>query len=127
MQRVDKSLRVYFNEEAAELPESGQRPSFFHFPDIPVSPYLARELFPWIDSFEAETFEIRRELLSLLPGSDGREPVFGSAALEADHMRGLNQPPTWNGYYFYRHGERRERQLRSVQPYGRRTRFAPPV
>jgi aspartate beta-hydroxylase len=107
MQRVDKSLRVYFNEETAVLPESGQRPSFFHFPDIPVSSYLARELFPWIDSFEAETFEIRRELLSLLPGSDGREPVFGSTALEADHLRGLKQSPTWNGYYFYRHGERR--------------------
>jgi aspartate beta-hydroxylase len=107
MRRVDKSLRVYFNEEAAALPESGQRPSFFHFPDIPVSPYLNRELFPWVDSFEAETLDIRRELVSLLPGSDGREPVFGSAALEADHLRGLEQPPTWNGYYFYRHGERR--------------------
>jgi len=77
MRRVDKSLRVYFNEEAAALPESGQRPSFFHFPDIPVSPYLNRERFPWVDSFEAETLDIRRELLSLLPGSDGREPVFG--------------------------------------------------
>jgi aspartate beta-hydroxylase len=107
MQRVDKSLRVYFKEEAVVLPESGQRPSFFHFPDIPVSPYLSRELFPWAESFEAETSDIRRELLSLLPGSDGREPVFGSAALEADHMRGLEQPATWNGYYFYRHGERR--------------------
>jgi aspartate beta-hydroxylase len=107
MQRVDKSLRVYFKEETALLPESGQRPSFFHFPDIPVSPYLSRDLFPWIDAFKAETSDIRRELLSLLPGSDGREPVFGSTALEADHLRGLEQPPTWNGYYFYRHGERR--------------------
>jgi aspartate beta-hydroxylase len=107
MHRVDRSLRVYFNEEAAALPQSGQRPSFFHFPDIPASPYLAREQFPWIDSFEAQTIDIRRELSSLLPGSDGRERVFGSAALEANHLRGLKQPPTWNGYYFYRHGERR--------------------
>ncbi len=107
MRRVDKSLRVYFNEEAAVLPESGQRPSFFHFPDIPVSPYLNRELFPWIDSFEAAAEDIRRELLSLLPAPDGRERVFGSAALEADHLRGLEQPPSWTGYYFYRHGERR--------------------
>lgn len=108
MHRVDKSLRLYFKEETAALPESGQRPSFLHFPDIPASPYLNRELFPWIDSFEAETSNIRRELLSLLPGSDGREAVFGSAALEAHHLRGLlEQPPTWNGYYFYRHGERR--------------------
>jgi len=107
MRRVDKSLRVYFNEEAADLPDSGQRPSFFHFPDIPVSPYLGREHFPWIDSFEALTSDIRGELLALLPASDGRERVFGSTALEADHLRGMKQPPTWNGYYFYRHGERR--------------------
>jgi aspartate beta-hydroxylase len=107
MRRVEKSLRMYFNEEAAALPDSGQRPSFFHFPDIPVSPYLDRELFPWIDSLEAEAVDIRRELLSLLPESAGREPVFGSTDLEADHLRGLGQPPSWNGYYFYRHGERR--------------------
>jgi aspartate beta-hydroxylase len=107
MCRVENSLRVYFNEVATETPDSGRRPSFFHFPDIPASPYLDTKLFPWIDSVEAATVAIRGELLSLLPGSHGRERVFGSAALEADHLRGLDQPPTWNGYYFYRHGERR--------------------
>lgn len=108
MQRVEKSLRIYFKEQIEALPDSGQRPSFYHFPDIPVSPYIAREQFPWIESLEGEYPEIRRELLSLLPGTQGRERVFGSAALEADHLRGLNQAPTWNGFYFYRHGERRE-------------------
>jgi aspartate beta-hydroxylase len=107
MRRVEKSLRVYFKEETTTLPASGQRPSFFHFPDIPVSPYLGRDLFPWIEAFEASTPEIRRELISLLPGSEGREAVFGSAALEAENLRGLARAPTWNGYYFYRHGERR--------------------
>ena len=107
MQRVERSLRVYLQEETLPVPASGRRPTFFHFPDIPETPYLDRSLFPWIESLEADTERIRGELLSLLPSSQGREAVFGSRALEADHLRGMDQPPTWNGYYFYRHGQRR--------------------
>ncbi|MDP9090152.1 MAG: aspartyl/asparaginyl beta-hydroxylase domain-containing protein [Pseudomonadota bacterium] len=107
MTRVDKSLRIYFNEEAAAVSDPRQRSTFLHFPDIPANPYVDLKLFPWIDWFEAEAPVIRDELLSLLPSGAGREPVFGNAALEAAHLRGLNCPPTWNGYYFYRHGERR--------------------
>lgn len=107
MKRIHKSLRIYFNEEAKAVEDSRQLSTFYHFPDIPASPYLDLKLFPWIESLQARTSEIRNELLSLLPNAEGRERVFGSAALEADHLRGLDQPPTWNGYYFYRHGERR--------------------
>ncbi len=28
-------------------------------------------------------------------------------AIEQQNLRGLQSPPSWNGYYFYRHGERR--------------------
>lgn len=107
MRRVERSLRVYLLEETLPVPDSGRRPTFFHFPGIPETPYLERKLFPWIDSLEADTERIRAELRSLLPSSQGREAVFGSRELEADHLRGTDQPPTWNGYYFYRHGERR--------------------
>ena len=107
LRRVERSVRVYLQEETLPVPSSGRRPTFFHFPDIPEAPYLDGSLFPWIGSLEASTDAIRRELLPLLPSSEGREPVFGSRALEADHMRGMDQPPTWNGYYFYRHGLRR--------------------
>ena len=107
LRRVERSLRVYFREEALPVPSSGRTPTFFHFPDIPEAPYLDLSLFPWIGSLEASTAGIRRELLPLLPSAEGREPVFGSPALEADHLRGTDRPPTWNGYYFYRHGQRR--------------------
>jgi aspartate beta-hydroxylase len=107
MARLDRSLRIYFNEETPVVSDSRQRPTFLHFPDIPANPYVDLKLFPWIDSLEAKTCEIREELLTLLPSGAGREPVFGHAALEAEHLRGLNHAPSWNGYYFYRHGERR--------------------
>jgi aspartate beta-hydroxylase len=107
MRRVEKSLRVYLKEETLPVPASGRRPTFFHFPDIPEQPYLDLSLFPWIDELEGDTELIREELRSLLPDSQGREAVFTSRELEADHLRGIDQPPSWNGYYFYRHGERR--------------------
>src|SRR6267378_883922 len=107
MARLDRSLRIYFNEETPAVSDPRQRPTFLHFPDIPANPYVDLKLFPWIDSLEAKTCEIREELLSLLPTAAGREPVFGNAALEAENLRGLDQAPSWNGYYFYRHGERR--------------------
>jgi aspartate beta-hydroxylase len=107
MTRIDKSVRGYLNEEAGTVADPRQRSTFLHFPDIPANPYLDLKLFPWIDSLEAKTGDIREELLSLLPSGAGREPVFGNAALEAEHLRGLDHAPSWNGYYFYRHGERR--------------------
>jgi aspartate beta-hydroxylase len=34
--------------------------------------------------------------------------VFNNEAIEQVNLRGLHAPPSWNGYYFYRHGVRRE-------------------
>jgi aspartate beta-hydroxylase len=107
MLRIAKSVRIYLNEEIGAVTDPRQRSTFLHFPDIPANPYLEPKLFSWIDSLEAKTDEIRDELLALLPSGAGREPVFGNAALEAENLRGLDHAPSWNGYYFYRHGERR--------------------
>jgi len=108
MQRVERALRIYFNEEAAEYPDPRQRPTFFYVPGLPTTPYFDRKLFPWIPALEARTGQIRDELLALLPSSRGRERVFTTDELEDANLRGLDEPPSWNGYYFYRHGERRE-------------------
>jgi aspartate beta-hydroxylase len=45
--------------------------------------------------------------MRLLPSEQGRERVFTSEELEKQNLRGLDTPPSWTGYYFYRHGERR--------------------
>jgi aspartate beta-hydroxylase len=106
--RVERSLRIYLNEEKCDYSDSRQRPTFLHFPGLPASAYLARHLFPWIGALEQTTADIKAELLALLSSSRGREHVFTSTALEEVNLRGLDTPPTWTGYYFYRHGYRRE-------------------
>jgi aspartate beta-hydroxylase len=108
MQRVEQSLRIYLREEAPVYPDERQKPTFLYFPGLPPTAYLSRDLFPWIEALEADTDAIRRELVALLPSVSGRERVFTSDALEQQNLRGVGAAPTWNGYYFYRHGQRRE-------------------
>jgi aspartate beta-hydroxylase len=108
LERVEQCLRIYFREEPPVYPDPRQRPTFLYFPGLPPAPYLSRSLFPWIEQLESHTEAIRQELLQLLPNEIGRERVFTSEAIEQVNLRGLNAPPSWNGYYFYRHGIRRD-------------------
>jgi aspartate beta-hydroxylase len=106
--RVERCVRLQLLEEEPVYPDPRQRPTFLYFPGLSASPYLEREWFPWMAELEAQTGVIREELLSVLGSDAGRERVFTSAELENENLRGLAQPPSWNGYYFYRHAERRE-------------------
>jgi len=106
--RTEHCLRVYLKEEQPLYPDPRQQPTFLFFPGLPASAYLDLSLFPWIDEFQSHTAEILDELQSLLPLSHGRERVFTTDELERENLRGLDVAPSWNGYYFYRHGERRE-------------------
>lgn len=108
LERVEQCLRIYFREEVPRYPDARQRPTFLYFPGLPPAAYLDRSLFPWVESLEARTDVIRQELLQLLAADSGRERVFTSDAIEQANLRGLQAPPSWNGYYFYRHGIRRE-------------------
>jgi aspartate beta-hydroxylase len=108
LQRVEQCLRIYFKEEAPVYPDARQQPTFLYFPGLPPAAYLDRSLFPWLEQLEAHTDAIRQELLQLLPSEAGRERVFTSEAIEQQNLRGLQSPPSWNGYYFYRHGIRRD-------------------
>jgi aspartate beta-hydroxylase len=108
MTRVEKCLRVYLGEEAATFPDPRQLPGFLYFPDLPPSPYLDSALLAGIARLESRTAELREELLRLLPSDEGRERVFTADDVERQNLRGTTGTPTWNGYYFYRHGARRD-------------------
>jgi aspartate beta-hydroxylase len=108
MGRVEKCLRFYLREEEPVFPDPRQQPTFLYVPDLPTSAYFDRALLPWADELEAQTDAIRTELLRVLPSEQGRERVFTADDVEAHNLRGTDGAPSWNGYYFYRHGERRE-------------------
>jgi aspartyl/asparaginyl beta-hydroxylase (cupin superfamily) len=104
--RVIAATRIYVGEQQPIFPDSRRRPTFFYIPDLPPSAYFDRRLFAWIPEYERCCDEIKRELQMLLPSKQA-ERVFDSEALESENLRGCETTPSWMGYYFYRHGERR--------------------
>jgi len=107
MRRVEQAVRIHLQMEQPVFPDPRQKPTFLFFPGLPATPYLDKGLIPQIEELEARTHEIRAELLALLPSAAGRERVFHTGELETANLRGLAEAPSWNGYYFFRHGERR--------------------
>ena len=106
--RVERCLRVYLEEEAPSYPDPRQRPTFLFFPGLPTSAYLERAAFPWFERIEEQYATIRAELLRVLSSSQGRERVFTSDELASANLRGTGALPSWDGYYFYRWGVRRD-------------------
>ena len=108
LMRVERCLRIHLGEEQPQYPDARQKPTFLFFPGLPAAPYLDLRLFPWIDALESQFAAVRAELLQRLDTAQGRERVFDSEALENENLRGQSIAPSWNGYYFYRHGQRRD-------------------
>lgn len=108
--RVEHALAIYLGEAAPNYPDPRQRPLFLFFPDLASRPYYDRALFPWLAALEAETGAIRDELLNMLAAEYGFEPFlrFDSGALVEDYLRGPDGQQAWQGFFFYRHGERRD-------------------
>lgn len=106
--RVERCLRIHLGEEAAPYSDPRQQPTFLYFPDLPASPYMDRDLCPWLADLEVATASIQSELSRLIESSQGRERVFTSDELEKANLQGLRGRPAWDGYYFYRHGEARD-------------------
>ena len=105
--RVFAATRIYVGEQQPVYADPRQRPTFFYIPDLPPSAFFDRRLFAWIPEYEQRYDEIKRELQMLLPSKQA-ERVFENEALENENLRGYATTPSWTGYYFYRHGERRE-------------------
>jgi len=108
--RVEASLAIYLGEASANYPDPRQRPLFLFFPGIASQPYYDRAQFPWLAALEGETGAIRDELLNMLAAERGFEPFlrFDSNAKVEDYLRGTDGQQAWQGFFFFRHGERRD-------------------
>jgi aspartate beta-hydroxylase len=105
--RFDACLAAQVGTRSATSPDPRQRPSMLYYPGLPATPYFERSLFPWLDHLERQTNAIREELLSLLAQTASAERVFAGVDAERRGLAGGDGTPSWNGFYFYRHGERR--------------------
>lgn len=108
LERVMRCLDIYLGLEPAAEADPRQRPKFLYFPDLPTTPFFARELFPWYAQLESHTAVIRAELDEVLRSDEGLEPFlkFNSPQEGAHFLAGGETAPVWDAFFFYRHGER---------------------
>jgi aspartate beta-hydroxylase len=79
------------------------QPTFMYFPELPSIEFFAREQFPWLESLEAATEDIRAELMSVLvTDRAGLEPYIDyPAGVPLDQWRELNKSRRWSAYYLW--------------------------
>ncbi|MGH8250821.1 MAG: aspartyl/asparaginyl beta-hydroxylase domain-containing protein [Steroidobacteraceae bacterium] len=108
LRRFEECFAIHVGERRGAPDDPRQRPSILYFPGLAAMPYFDRASFPWIEALEDQTARIREELLAAMPQSAQRERVFASDAEERAGLGGSQGAPSWDGFYFFRHGKRRE-------------------
>jgi aspartyl/asparaginyl beta-hydroxylase (cupin superfamily)/Tfp pilus assembly protein PilF len=83
-----------------------QQPSFMYFPQLPAIEFYERADFPWLDSIEAATDDIRAELVNVLAdGPSTLQPYVDiKEGLPVDQWRELNRSRRWGVYFLWREG-----------------------
>ncbi len=109
--RFDRCLANQTGEKPAAPADPRQRPSVLYFPEIPPTPWFGRAELPWFGQLERATDEIREELRAVMPHADQAERVFASDDAERLGLGGAGGLPSWDGIYFWRHGEPRADNL----------------
>ena len=102
LQRFDRCLETLLRKKPVYRPQ----PSFMYFPRLPAIEFYDRSEFPWLDSIEAATDDIRAELINVLQeGPSVLMPYVDiPAGMPLDQWRELNQSRRWGVYYLWQEG-----------------------
>ena len=102
LQRFDRCLQTLLRKQPVYRPQ----PSFMYFPRLPAIEFYERSEFPWLDSIEAATDDIRAELINVLQaGSSALEPYIDiPAGSPLNQWRELNRSRRWGVYYLWQEG-----------------------
>lgn len=106
--RVDKALAGYLRKWNATPPDSRQRPRFFYFPDLPDLPYHDPFLQPWAAQLQSSVDVIRNDAQRVFAEDQKFQPFLVSKGSNQtqEHISGSGTAPAWDAFFFYRHGER---------------------
>jgi len=79
-----------------------------HYPFLPADEFFDRGHFPWLETLEAHTPDIRAEAETLLHGAGhGFTPYVEQApGTPANKWTGLDRSADWSAYYLWKYGER---------------------
>ena len=107
LERVHRALSGYLRESECRPTDPRQRPKFLFFPGLPDLPFHDPFLQPWAQRLTDAFADIRREALRVLH-EDQRLPNFVEvpAGVRPGHLAGEAASPSWEAFFFYRHGDR---------------------
>jgi aspartyl/asparaginyl beta-hydroxylase (cupin superfamily) len=103
LHRFDRCLAILLQKQRIYQ----QQPSFLYFPQLAAIEFHERADFPWLDSIEAATDDIRAELIDVLAAERaGLEPyvAHGTKGSIEQKWRELHQSRRWSVYYLWRDG-----------------------
>lgn len=106
--RVDRALANYLGAVKDGPTDPRQRPKFLYIPGLPDAPYHDPLLQPWAARLQQAYEPVRDEAMSLLSDHGVFESflTFGPNAKVSDYVGGQGEKPSWDAFFFYRHGER---------------------
>ena len=109
LRRFDESLDVLAGIKTVYNAE----PIQLHYPRLPAIPFFEREHFPWMETLEAATDTIRRELMTLLDaGLAGFEPYVQYApGTPENQFASLNHSTQWSSFWLWKDGERQQEAI----------------
>lgn len=100
--RFDKSLATFLQKRRVYRPQ----PTFIYVPELPAIEFYDRADFPWLDSIEAATDDIRAELINVLAdGPATLEPYISTQAVPDEKWRTLNNSRRWGVFFLWKAGE----------------------
>ncbi len=103
LHRFDRCLAILMQKQRVYQ----QQPSFLYFPQLAAIEFHDRTGFPWLDSIEAATGDIRTELVGVMADDDADlEPYIslGNGRSIEEKWRELNRSRRWSVYYLWREG-----------------------
>jgi len=107
LKRAYKCLAMFLGEQPTVYADPRQIPKFLYYPDLPATPYFARELFPWYAMLEDNFDVVRAEMAAVLESGEGIEPFLKfHSPEEVSGYLGGSPKAGWDAFFFYRHGER---------------------
>ena len=83
-----------------------QQPKYYYFPGLPQIQFYERDHFPWLETLERATSDIREELLGVLNEPSAFAPyVQGDANRPRKDQMGMLNNPDWSAFYLIKNGE----------------------
>jgi aspartate beta-hydroxylase len=101
LERFDKAVQTLLLKRRVYRPQ----PTFLHFPNLPAIEFYDRGDFPWLDSIEAATADIRGELIDVMTdGAKAVVPYISLSGAVGDQWRELNNSRRWGAFFLWREG-----------------------